>query len=43
MNRAGWLILIGVLLVLLFVVGANMGFLVGEQLDEGEATAAGES
>ncbi|NIJ61439.1 hypothetical protein FHS69_001093 [Erythrobacter flavus] len=41
MNRAGWLILIGILLILLFVVGANMGFQVGEHLNEGEATAEG--
>ncbi|WP_271439080.1 hypothetical protein [Pontixanthobacter luteolus] len=42
MTRAGWLILIGILLVLLFVVGANMGFLVGEHLDEVEVAAEGE-
>ena len=42
MKRWHWLVLIGVLLVLVFVVGMNTGFIYGEQIGDDEA-AAGES
>ncbi len=42
MNRAGWLMLLGIVLVLLFVVGLNAGFFAGKQLADGESTETSE-
>ncbi|GMN13268.1 hypothetical protein [Altererythrobacter sp. MTPC7] len=42
MNRAAWLILLGIGLVLLFVLGLNAGYFAGTQLSNGENIEASE-